>query len=135
MNTAERDEILRLPGSAEEKRQLKDRLERLSEQDETVLAAAMWRNRPGCAADILGHLDSLSDYICCPAGSYAQLGAFFLLGEGDIPADIENDPELEELGRRYEDAHPGVFIGNTYVQYPGKEEQTPEMMINEATGL
>ena len=134
MNAVERDEILRLPGSAEEKRKLKERLEGLNEQDETVLAAAMLRKPPQCAADMLGHLDSLPDYICCPAGSYAQLGAFFLLGEGDISADIENDPELEELGRRYEDEHPGVFIGCTYVQYPEKKEQTAEIR-NDITGL
>ena len=26
--------------------------------------------------------------------------------------------DLESLGRRYEDQHPGLFIGDCYVEYP-----------------
>ena len=31
--------------------------------------------------------------------------------------------DLDQLGRRYEDLHPGLFIGGSYVVYPSKEPE------------
>ena len=33
--------------------------------------------------------------------------------------------DLDQLGRRYEDLHPGLFIGGSYVVYPTKEPEQP----------
>ena len=38
--------------------------------------------------------------------------------------------DLDALGCRYEDEHPGVFIGSDYVQYPAAEQkQSMEMQV------
>jgi hypothetical protein len=58
--------------------------------------------------------------VCCPAGSYEVLGRFCLRYEVQLPQELKNYIELEQLGKNYEDGHPGVFIGNCYVEYPNQ---------------
>ncbi|GBF71704.1 hypothetical protein LAWASA_4465 [Lawsonibacter asaccharolyticus] len=45
-------------------------------------------------------------------------GSFYLRHESHLPERAMYYADLEALGRRYEDRHPGLFVGNCYVEYP-----------------
>ena len=108
-----------LPGTPQEQAWLKERLETLSVREEHVLAAALMREPPESAWDAVVHLQSLDSYeICFPAGSYEQLGEFYLRKEASVPEEVMSYVNLDQLGEQYEGTHPGLFIGNCYVAYP-----------------
>jgi len=108
-----------LPGTLQEQAWLKERLETLSVREEHVLAAALMQEPPKSAWDAAVHLQSLdSCEVCFPAGSYEQLGEFYLRRESKIPEDAIPYVDLERFGEQYENMHPGLFIGNCYVLYP-----------------
>ena len=120
MNYIER--LNTLPATAQEKAWLEERLATLSEKEALVLGAAMLRSPPKSAADAINHLLRLGDYeVCCPAGSYEELGRFYLRSETTIPESLYPFTDLNRLGRNYEDAHPGLFVDNAYVCYPIEE--------------
>ena len=111
-----------LPAAWQESIWIHDRLETLTAKESIILSAAVMRRPPESGADSINHLLSLPDYeVCSPAGSYAQLGQFYLDYEASVPKKLHAYVDKEQLGRRYEDAHPGLFVGNCYVQYPAKE--------------
>ena len=60
--------------------------------------------------------------------SYAALGRYYLATETTVPEELYEYMDLGALGCRYEDEHPGVFIGSDYVCYPAEEQNlTMEM--------
>ena len=135
-----RDLLMSLPLMEQEQRWIMERLDTLSVKEQYQLSAAILRTGkleelagktgweletailhmdPEVAVDAVNCLLSLEDYqICFPAGSYAQLGSFYLRHESHLPERAMYYADLEALGRRYEDRHSGLFVGNCYVEYP-----------------
>ena len=110
-----------LDGTLQEQAWLKERLETLSVREGYALSAALMREPPESAWDAAVHLQSLDDYeICYPAGSYEQLGEFYLRQKTRLPEDVMPFVNLERFGQHYEDMHPGLFIGSCYVSYPSR---------------
>ena len=111
--------LLEVPLNNRERQWLQERLEVLSVEEEAKLAAALLRTDPWTAQESVDCLLSLAEYqVCHPAGSYEALGRYALRYELSLPAELEEHVDLEKLGRRYEDFHPGVFVGRSYVEYP-----------------
>ena len=111
--------LLEVPLNNRERQGLQERLEVLSVEEEAKLAAALLRTDPWTAQESVDCLLSLAEYqVCHPAGSYEALGRYALRYELSLPAELEEHVDLEKLGRRYEDFHPGVFVGRSYVEYP-----------------
>lgn len=50
------------------------------------------------------------------------MGRFHLDRHFKVPEEILPHIDYDKLGRQYEDQHPGLFVGNCYVEYP---ETTP----------
>lgn len=59
---------------------------------------------------------------------YESLGRYYLAHETSVPEELYEYMNLDALGCRYEDEHPGVFVGNAYVQYPS-QTQTMSMKM------
>ena len=110
-------ELPTLPGPAQYQAYVKERLETLSVREGYILAAVLQRAPPRDAEEAVDCLNSLEDYDVCPAGSYEELGRFSLR-RIKVPEDVLPYVDLDELGRQYEDKHPGLFIGHCYVAYP-----------------
>ena len=110
--------LLHLPGTAEEQEWLAEHLEVLSVKERIALTAAMAREPPQDMAGAVNCLLSLEWYeVRGHVDSYEVLGKLFLYGQY---AHKEHLPyfDLPALGRLYEEQHPGLFIGNCYVEYP-----------------
>ena len=102
------------------------RLQELMGKDREELQATVLRMKPDVAVEAINCLMTLHDYeVCHPAGSYEALGHFFLQYESGVPKEALPFVDLAQLGRRYEDLHPGLFIGGSYVIYPTKEPEQP----------
>lgn len=113
------EELTCLPGTDRERNWLEERMTTLSEKEKNILSAAILRQPPETMAEAINHLLSLEDYeICFPANSYGQLGEFYLRHEASSPEAVIPYANLDRLGMRYEDRHPGLFIGSCYVVYP-----------------
>ena len=111
--------LLELPLDGREREWMQERLEVLSVKEEAQLTAALLRTDPRTAQEAVDCLLSLSErQVCHPAGSCEALGRYALRYELSLPAELEEHVDLERLGRRYEDFHPGVFVGESYVEYP-----------------
>ena len=114
-------EILALPGTAEEKEWLEEHLEVLSVKERAALAAAVERSPPATLADAVNHLLALDDYeVRGHVGNYEALGEFYL-HEQCVPQAHRPFFDKTALGYAYEDQHPGLFIGNCYVEYPASQ--------------
>ena len=126
MNT-DYNEFFHLPHTRAEGDWMEERLSTLSAKESIILAAARQRNPPETAADAINLLAGLQDYeICFPAHGYEDLGKFYLTDANlDLPELVLAHTDMEALGVAYEDAHPGLFIGNSYVMYPTAPEQKP----------
>lgn len=112
-------ELKALPGSEPEYHWLERQLETLSVMESVVLSAAVMRQPPETLGDVVQHLHSLQDYgVCYPAGSYHELGKYYLVHESNLPEEALPYVDLEQLGQHYEDNHPGLFIGSCFVTYP-----------------
>ena len=125
-----------------ERQWLIDRLETLSVKEQTQLAAAIisrgqlkalsekvgeerelaiLKMDSNTAKDAVNLLLSLPDYeVICPAGSYEQLGEFYLRYEAG-QADLIPYANLEQIGWNYEDSHLGIFVGDCFVVLPRQE--------------
>lgn len=114
------DSLLKLPGTEEERDWLEERLETLSVKESIVLVAAVERSPPATMEDAVNCLLSLNEYDVYPAGSYEQLGEFYLREQC---VSQEQRPYFDKaaLGQWYEDEHPGLFVGGCYVAYPGQK--------------
>ena len=111
--------LLEVPLTNREREWLQERLEVLTVREEAQVAAALLRTDPRTAQASVECLLSLPDYeVRHPAGSYEALGRYALRYELSLSAELEEHVDLEKLGRRYEDFHPGVFVGGSYVEYP-----------------
>jgi len=108
----------RLPSTPQEMMWLRERMETLSVKESLILSAALM-GKPACdARDVINIFQTMSDYeVCYPAGSYEALGRFCLHYDAQLPQELGDYIDLEQLGKNYEDEHPGVFIGNCYVEY------------------
>lgn len=123
-------ELPTLPGPPQYQAYVKERLETLSVREGYILAAVLQRAPPRDAEEAVDCLNSLEDYDVCPAGSYEELGRFSLR-RIEVPEDVLPYVDLDELGRQYEDKHPGLFIGHCYVAYP-KQSSPPIRQENGA---
>ena len=118
------DYLLDLPGEERERRWLQERLETLSVREGIILAAAAQRDPPGDMAQAINCLQSLDHYeMRVNVGSYEALGLAYLRNETKMPENALPFVDLDQMGRDYEDKHPGLFVGNCYVEYPRKAPQ------------
>ena len=104
----------------------------LSDDEKTILSAVVLQKGEAEAAEIFRESpEHLRDYtILKGVNSYAALGRHYLANEAAVPDELYEYMDLDALGCRYEDEHPGVFIGSDYVQYPAAEQkQSMEMQV------
>ena len=107
-----------LPGTVQEQAWVRERLDTLSVREGIALTAATAWHPPETLADAIKHLQALDSCdVYFPAGSYAQLGELYMRRETRIPEDAFPYVDLSQLGRQYEDANPGLFVGNCYAEY------------------
>lgn len=96
-------------------------LEALSEKAGEELELAVLKMDPDTSKDAVNLLLSLPDYeVICPAGSYEQLGEYYLRYEAGQP-DLIPYANLEQIGWNYEDSHLGIFVGDCFVVLPRQE--------------
>lgn len=101
------------------------RMGALTRDEKTILSAMVLQKGEVEAGEILANSpEQLSDYtILKGVNSYAALGRYYLTKETTVPEELYEYMDLSALGCRYEDAHPGVFIGSDYVQYPPQKQE------------
>jgi len=131
----EYDEILCLPHTEAERKWLEERLETLSERESIMFAVARQQHPPGTAAGAINLLALLEDYeIYYPASSYESLGRFYLdEAELELPELVLEHTDMESLGFAFEDDHPGLFVGDCYVEYPHVPMEAPYSGTNLAS--
>ena len=97
----------------------------LSDEEKIILSAMVLQKGEAEAAEIFRESpEHLCDYtILKGVNSYAALGRYYLAHETSVPEELYEYMDLGALGCRYEDEHPGVFIGSDYVQYPSVEQR------------
>lgn len=102
----------------------------LSDDEKLILSAIVLQKGKAEAAKIFADSpEQMRDYtILKGINSYAALGRYYLSHETSVPEELYEYMDLNALGYRYEDEHPGVFIGSNYVRYPtGAQELAMEM--------
>lgn len=112
--------LANLPGRQGKQTWLLDKLERLSVWESRALTALTQRRPPNTAEDMVNRvlaLQGCSVYLA-PDG-YESLGERELrrMGGSD-PEELLPHADLYALGTRFEDQHPGLFVGNCFVAYP-----------------
>lgn len=97
----------------------------LSDDEKTILSAMVLQKGEAEAGEILANSpEQLNDYtILKGVNSYAALGRYYLANETTVPEELYEYMDLGALGCRYEDEHPGVFIGSDYVRYPPQKQE------------
>lgn len=97
----------------------------LSDDEKTILSAVVLQKGEAEAGEILANSpEQLNDYtILKGVNSYAALGRYYLANETTVPKELYEYMDLGALGCRYEDEHPGVFIGSDYVRYPPQRQE------------
>lgn len=128
MDEAWKLELLRLPGREDEIGWLKSRLETMSVREEIILSGSIWADQPRTAADVVQHIICIPYLdICAGANSYTALGEFFLEHDNTtkLPPEALAFVDKDALGERYEDLHPGIFIGSDYVIYQEMDKPVP----------
>ena len=97
----------------------------LSEDEKTILSAIVLQRGEAEAGEIFTNSpEQLRDYsVLKGVNSYAALGKYYLIHETSVPEELYEYMDLNALGCRYEDEHPGVFIGSDYVQYPPQKQE------------
>ena len=97
----------------------------LNEDEKTILSAIVLQRGEAEAGEIFTNSpEQLRDYsILKGVNSYAALGRYYLIQETSVPEELYEYMDLNALGCRYEDEHPGVFIGSDYVQYPPQKQE------------
>ncbi len=105
------------------------RVGRLTADEEAILTAVILRYAPESTEQAMELLDQASEYtILKGVNCYESLGRYYLAHETSMPEELYEYINLDALGCRYEDEHPGVFVGNDYVQYPS-QTQTMSMKM------
>ena len=97
----------------------------MSDDEKTILSAMALQKGEAEAAEIFRESpEHLRDYtILKGVNSYAALGRYYLANETTVPEELYEYMDLGALGCRYEDEHPGVFIGSDYVRYPPQKQK------------
>ena len=97
----------------------------LSDDEKTILSAIVLQKGEAEAGEILANSpEQLNDYtVIKGVNSYAALGRYYLANETTVPEELYEYMDLGALGCRYEDEHPGVFIGSDYVRYPPQRQK------------
>ena len=97
----------------------------LSDDEKTILSAIVLQKGEAEAGEILANSpEQLNDYtILKGVNSYAALGRYYLANETTVPEELYEYMDLGALGCRYEDEHPGVFIGSDSVRYPPQRQE------------
>ena len=115
-----------LPGTPLEQAWVREYLETISEWEGIVLAASAARRPPVSAKDAVNHLLSLnSGSVYLAAGDYEGLGKRRLhITERSLPDDVLEYIELGAMGMRFEEEHPGYFVGSHYAAYPPENAMT-----------
>lgn len=118
-STHDFDGLVELTGTDQERNWLRERLETLSVREGIILSAALQRCPPQNAVDAINCLQSLDCYeVRVGVGSYEALGSAYLRNETKMPESAQLFADLDQMGCWYEDKHPGLFVGNCYVEYP-----------------
>ena len=126
-------ELTTLPGTDRERSWLERRLSLLSEKEKYIVSAIVIGSQPTSMVEAINHLLAIGDYeVCFPAGSYRKLGEYYLRHEAKLPDNALPYADFEQLGRLYEDTHPGLFIGNCFVVYPSEPAIQHYMGQNDA---
>ncbi len=101
------------------------RMGALTKDEKAILSAIVLQKGEAEAGEILANSpEQLSDYtILKGVNNYAALGRYYLANETTVPEELYEYMDLGALGCRYEDEHPGVFIGSDYVQYPSQKQE------------
>ena len=108
-------ELTSLPGTDRERSWLERRLTFLSEKEKYIVSAIIIGGQPASMAEAINQLLTIGDYeVCFPAGSYRELGEFYLRHEAKLPDNAFPYVDFEQFGWLYEDKHPGLFIGNCF---------------------
>lgn len=115
------DTLKKFPGTPQETAWLLARMKTLSVKESLIFTSALMRN-PACdARDIINIFQSMPDYeVCYPAESYEALGQFYLIHETLLPPNLPDFIDMAQVGMKYEDEHPGIFVGNCYVEFPNQ---------------
>lgn len=109
-----------LPCAAQEA--FRCRPDALSDDEKTILSAMALQKGEAEAGEIFRESpEHLRDYtILKGVNSYAALGRYYLATETTVPEELYEYMDLGALGCRYEDEHPGVFIGSDYSPCGGR---------------
>jgi len=110
-----------LPQTPRENVWLTERLETLSARESIILTAALQRKQPESIEDAINMLAELQEYyVRAPVVDYEDLGRLYLAEDAglDLPDIVLEHTDLEALGVAFEDSHPGLFVGDCYVEYP-----------------
>lgn len=118
------DHLPDLPGTSQEQAWLRERLETLSVRESYVLTAVSMGHPPETAANAINCILGLPDGGIYPADSYEALGRLHLGQASKLPEDVLPYVDFDHIGQKFEDEHPGLFIGSYYVEYP-KEPSEP----------
>lgn len=111
--------LLDLPGEEREQDWIRARLETLSVREGIILAFAAQTAPPGDMVQAINQLQTLDWYqLQLDAGSYEQLGRWYLGECGKMPEDAMPYVDLAQIGKYYADLHPGQFFEGCYVAYP-----------------
>lgn len=95
-----------------------------SDEENTIRSAIAMQKGEAEAGEIFANSpERLHDYtILKGVNNYAALGRYYLVHETSVSEELYEYMDLDALGCRYEDEHPGVFIGSDYVCYPPEEQ-------------
>ena len=132
--------LLRLPLTSEERQWLTEQLDVLSVKEQYRLAAsirnteslkdlagktglelqaAILSGKQDVAVDAINCILDLHTYeVCFPVKDYADLGRYYLAYESTAPDGISQFLDLEQLGRQYAQQYPGIFVDDCYVRDP-----------------
>ena len=122
----DREGLAKLPGRPEEQAWLQERLEVLTVREGIALDAAIQRHPAQDSTEAVCLLASLDEYeVLGGIQSYEDLGLYYLEETSARLLALRDYIDLDKLGRRYEEQHPGLFVGGCYAVYPEREPPQP----------
>ena len=122
----DREGLAKLPGRPEEQAWLQERLEVLTVREGIALDAAIQRHPAQDSTEAVCLLASLDEYeVLGGIQSYEDLGLYYLEETNARLLALRDYIDLDKLGRRYEEQHPGLFVGGCYAVYPEREPPQP----------
>ena len=122
----DREGLAKLPGRPEEQAWLQERLEVLTVREGIALDAAIQRHPAQDSTEVVSLLANLDEYeVLGGIQSYEDLGLYYLEETNARLLALRDYIDLDKLGRRYEEQHPGLFVGGCYAVYPEREPPQP----------